>query len=65
MTSSDQSGSTALVTGASRGFGRAIASALPAQSARVVAVAGNARLLDSLAAELGDSLTAAGLSLLT
>jgi NAD(P)-dependent dehydrogenase (short-subunit alcohol dehydrogenase family) len=57
MTSSDQTGSTALVTGASRGFGRAIASALHAQGARVVAVARNAELLASLNAELGGSLT--------
>ena len=42
MTSSDQTGSTALVTGASRGFGRAIASALHAEGAKVVAVARNA-----------------------
>jgi NAD(P)-dependent dehydrogenase (short-subunit alcohol dehydrogenase family) len=59
MTSSDQTSSTALVTGASRGFGRAIASALHAQGAKVVAVARNAKLLDSLNAELGGSLTTA------
>ena len=45
MTSSDQTGSTALVTGASRGFGRAIASALHAEGVKVVAVARNAALL--------------------
>jgi NAD(P)-dependent dehydrogenase (short-subunit alcohol dehydrogenase family) len=44
MTSSDQTVSTALVTGASRGFGRAIASALHAEGANVVAVARNAEL---------------------
>ena len=59
MTSSDQSSSTAIVTGASRGFGRAIASALHAQGAKVVAMARNAKLLDSLNAELGGSLTTA------
>jgi NAD(P)-dependent dehydrogenase (short-subunit alcohol dehydrogenase family) len=59
MTSSDPSGSTALVTGASRGFGRGIASALHAHGARVVAVARDAHLLDSLNAELGGSLTTA------
>lgn len=59
MTSSDQNSSTALVTGASRGFGRAIASALHAQGAKVVAVARNAKLLDSLHSELGDSLITA------
>ena len=57
MTSSDQTGSTALVTGASRGFGRAIASALHAQGAKVVAVARNAELLVSLRDELGATLT--------
>jgi NAD(P)-dependent dehydrogenase (short-subunit alcohol dehydrogenase family) len=59
MTSSDQFSSTGLVTGASRGFGRAIASALHAQSANVVAVARNATLLHSLRVELGGSLTTA------
>jgi NAD(P)-dependent dehydrogenase (short-subunit alcohol dehydrogenase family) len=57
MTSSDQTVSTALVTGASRGFGRAIASALHAEGAKVVAVARNAELLASLSAELGPALT--------
>jgi NAD(P)-dependent dehydrogenase (short-subunit alcohol dehydrogenase family) len=57
MTSSDQTISTALVTGASRGFGRAIASALHAEGAKVVAVARNAELLASLRDELGGTLT--------
>lgn len=57
MTSSDQTGSTALVTGASRGFGRAIASALHAEGAKVVAVARNAELLASLRDERGGTLT--------
>jgi NADP-dependent 3-hydroxy acid dehydrogenase YdfG len=57
MTSSDQTASTALVTGASRGFGRAIATALHADGATVVAVARNAELLASLRDELGDTLT--------
>ncbi len=57
MTSSDQTGSTALVTGASRGFGRAIASALHAAGAKVVAVARNAEALASLHDELGGTLT--------
>jgi NAD(P)-dependent dehydrogenase (short-subunit alcohol dehydrogenase family) len=57
MTSSDQTSSTALVTGASRGFGRAIASALHAEGAKVVAVARNAELLVSLRHELGGTLT--------
>jgi NAD(P)-dependent dehydrogenase (short-subunit alcohol dehydrogenase family) len=57
MTSSDQTGSTALVTGASRGFGRAIASALHAEGPKVVAVARNSELLASLRHELGGTLT--------
>jgi NAD(P)-dependent dehydrogenase (short-subunit alcohol dehydrogenase family) len=57
MASSDHIGSTALVTGASRGFGRAIASALHAEGAEVVAVARNAELLASLRDELGGALT--------
>jgi len=57
MTASDQPGSTALVTGASSGFGRAMASALHAQGAKVVAVARNAELLAAVGAELGGTLT--------
>jgi len=57
MTSSDHTDSTALVTGASRGFGRAIASALHAQGAKVVAVSRTAELLASLHDELGGALT--------
>ena len=55
MTTSDLTGSTALVTGASRGFGRAIASALHAEGANVVAVARNAEPLASLREQLGDT----------
>jgi NAD(P)-dependent dehydrogenase (short-subunit alcohol dehydrogenase family) len=50
--------STAIVTGASRGFGRAIASELVAGGARVIGVARNARRLDELSAELGEHFTA-------
>jgi NAD(P)-dependent dehydrogenase (short-subunit alcohol dehydrogenase family) len=57
MTSSNQTTSTALVTGASKGFGRAIASTLQAERAKVVAVARNAELLASLRDELGGKLT--------
>jgi NAD(P)-dependent dehydrogenase (short-subunit alcohol dehydrogenase family) len=53
MTTSDLTGSTALVTGASRGFGRAIAAALHAEGAEVVAVARHAEPLASLRDELG------------
>jgi NAD(P)-dependent dehydrogenase (short-subunit alcohol dehydrogenase family) len=57
MTPSDSTSPTALVTGASRGFGRAIASALHAEGAKVVAVAHNAEQLASLHDELGGTLT--------
>lgn len=50
-------GATALVTGASRGFGRAIASELCARGASVVGVARDSTQLDALADELGDSFT--------
>lgn len=48
---------TALVTGASRGFGRGIATALVAAGARVVGVARNRGALDELRGELGESFT--------
>ena len=51
-------GSTAIVTGASRGFGRAIATALSAAGAHVVGVARGSSALDELSDELGDSFTA-------
>ena len=57
MTSSDPSSSTALVTGASRGIGRAIAAALHAEGARVVAVGRNTEALAALRHELGGTLT--------
>jgi NAD(P)-dependent dehydrogenase (short-subunit alcohol dehydrogenase family) len=56
MTLSDVRGSTVLVTGASRGFGRATAVAFHQAGANVVAVARNAARLDQLRRELGDSL---------
>ena len=46
------SGKVAIVTGASRGIGRAIALALVAQGAKVVASARNAEALDDLVAEI-------------
>src|SRR5580658_4803839 len=50
-------GRTALVTGASRGFGRAIAVALGAAGAHVVGVARDPAPLEDLRAELGGSFT--------
>ena len=44
----------ALVTGASRGLGRATAEALAAEGARVVVVARASAALDELSAALGD-----------
>ncbi|HEY7199792.1 MAG TPA: SDR family NAD(P)-dependent oxidoreductase, partial [Candidatus Dormibacteraeota bacterium] len=56
---SDQSisGTTALVTGAGRGFGRAIATALSAAGAHVVGVARDRARLDDVRARLGDTFT--------
>src|ERR1700754_4324614 len=48
-------GTTAIVTGASRGFGRAIATALSEAGAEVVGVARTAALLDEVRGELGDA----------
>jgi NAD(P)-dependent dehydrogenase (short-subunit alcohol dehydrogenase family) len=56
MTDANQTTPTALVTGASRGFGRAIAAALHAQGARVVAVARSRDQLDTLHEALGNRL---------
>jgi NAD(P)-dependent dehydrogenase (short-subunit alcohol dehydrogenase family) len=56
MPASNQTIPTAIVTGASRGFGRAVAGALHADGARVVAVARSAEPLESLRAELGERL---------
>jgi NAD(P)-dependent dehydrogenase (short-subunit alcohol dehydrogenase family) len=57
MAGTEITGATALVTGASRGFGRAIAQALSAAGARVVGVARDRDALAGLRAELGDSFT--------
>ncbi len=50
-------GTTALVTGASRGFGRSIATALTQAGASVVGVARNPAGLNELVTELGSSVT--------
>jgi NAD(P)-dependent dehydrogenase (short-subunit alcohol dehydrogenase family) len=54
----DLSGTTAIVTGASRGFGRGIATALCGAGARVVGVARDGSRLDEVRNALGDSFTA-------
>ncbi len=56
MTGRQLSGTTALVTGASRGFGRATAVALAALGADVVGVARSERQLNELKSELGHRL---------
>jgi NAD(P)-dependent dehydrogenase (short-subunit alcohol dehydrogenase family) len=56
MARQELTGTTALVTGASRGFGRAIAVALHDAGADVVAVARNPQRLGELRDELGSSL---------
>ena len=57
MSAHQLSGTTALVTGASRGFGRGIAEALSAAGAQVVGVARDRARLDELRAKLGSSFT--------
>jgi NAD(P)-dependent dehydrogenase (short-subunit alcohol dehydrogenase family) len=58
MTGKPLEDATALVTGASRGFGRGIATALSATGAQVVGVARDRAPLEELRAELGESFTA-------
>ncbi|MGH7749025.1 MAG: SDR family oxidoreductase [Candidatus Dormibacteria bacterium] len=57
MPVNELSGTTALVTGASRGFGRAIATALGGAGAHVVGVARDGARLEELRAQLGDTFT--------
>jgi NAD(P)-dependent dehydrogenase (short-subunit alcohol dehydrogenase family) len=57
MSTRDLSGTTAIITGASRGFGRATAIAIAAQGALVVGVARNEGLLHEVAEQIGDRLT--------
>ncbi len=54
MTQTELSGTTAIVTGASRGFGRAIAEALHESGVTVVGVARDGARLEALRAQLGD-----------
>ena len=58
MSDHELAGATALVTGASRGFGRGIATALNGAGAQVVGVARDRFALDELRAELGGSFIA-------
>jgi NADP-dependent 3-hydroxy acid dehydrogenase YdfG len=57
-TQRDLSGTTALVTGASRGFGRAIAEALTDAGATVVGVARDPARLEAVRAQLGERFVA-------
>ena len=57
MSDNELAGATALVTGASRGFGRGIATALSTAGAQVVGVARDRGPLEELRAELGESFT--------
>ena len=58
MQDNEPAGATALVTGASRGFGRGIAAALSRAGAQVAGVARDRSPLEELSAELGGSFTA-------
>jgi NAD(P)-dependent dehydrogenase (short-subunit alcohol dehydrogenase family) len=58
MSGNETAGATALVTGASRGFGRGIATALSRAGAQVVGVARDRAGLEELREELGESFTA-------
>jgi NAD(P)-dependent dehydrogenase (short-subunit alcohol dehydrogenase family) len=55
MSATALAGTTALVTGASRGFGRGIATSLSQAGARVIGVARDPEQLRQLRSELGDS----------
>ncbi|ACU75211.1 short-chain dehydrogenase/reductase SDR [Catenulispora acidiphila DSM 44928] len=57
MTTRDLTGTTAIVTGASRGFGRSIAASLAQAGAKVVAVARDGAALEQLREQAGDAVT--------
>lgn len=57
MSTTDLTGRTAIVSGASRGFGRAIATTLTRHGAHVVGVARDESALEALTIELGASFT--------
>jgi NAD(P)-dependent dehydrogenase (short-subunit alcohol dehydrogenase family) len=56
-TTSGLAGTTALVTGAARGFGRATAAALAAEGAQVVGIGRDGAALERVRAELGERFT--------
>ena len=58
MSGNELAGATALVTGASRGFGRGIATALSTAGAQVIGIARDRGALEELQAQLGESFTA-------
>ena len=58
MSDHELAGATAMVTGASRGFGRGIATALSRSGAQVVGVGRDRAALDELRTELDGSFTA-------
>jgi NAD(P)-dependent dehydrogenase (short-subunit alcohol dehydrogenase family) len=53
----DLSGSTAIVTGASKGFGRGVAGALAHAGVQVIGVSRDRALLEAVQAELGETFT--------
>lgn len=57
MSSQDLSGTTAVVTGASKGFGRGVARALAQAGAQVIGVARDRAHLENAHAELGEAFT--------
>jgi NAD(P)-dependent dehydrogenase (short-subunit alcohol dehydrogenase family) len=57
MTTQQLSGTTAIVTGASRGFGRGVAAALAQAGAQVVGVARDAAALDEVREQVGSTFT--------
>jgi NAD(P)-dependent dehydrogenase (short-subunit alcohol dehydrogenase family) len=57
MSTRDLTGTTALVTGASRGFGRGIATALAQAGANVIAVARDGKALEQLQEQVGEAVT--------
>jgi NAD(P)-dependent dehydrogenase (short-subunit alcohol dehydrogenase family) len=57
MSTRELTGTTAIVTGASRGFGRSIATALAQAGVNVIAVARDGKALDQLQEQVGEAVT--------